>query len=82
MDSGKPAVSSQYFTTGTIDSVQFVVAAVGANASVAVDDMAVGFCLPCDFGQLQGSSAFNLMYSNNTRVFLRTPHVMTVLVIL
>ena len=72
--------SSQYFTSDIGNSIQFVAATIGANASVAVDDIAIRFCLPCAFDQLQGSSAISLVYSNNSRVFLRTPHVMPLLV--
>ena len=71
-------VSSQYFTSSVGDSIQFVVTAMGANGSIALDNIAVSFCLPCDFEQPQGSFSLSLSYSNNTRVFLRTPQTMPV----
>lgn len=73
--------SSQYFTPHVEDAVEFVLVSTGANASIALDDIDVNFCLPCNFDSLHSSSALRLSYTNYTRVYLRTPQNMQVEVI-
>ena len=65
--------SSHYFTPRVDDTVEFVFVSTGANASVALDDIDVNFCLPCNFDNLHSSSALRLSFTNYSRVYLRIP---------
>lgn len=69
---------SQYLTPQVDEGVELVLLSTGANGSVALDNIDVNFCLPCNFETLQISSGFDLSYDNYSRVFLRTPYTMQV----
>lgn len=71
---------SSYLTAHVEEGVEFVLVSTsaGTNGSVALDDIGVNFCLPCNFGILGSGSAFDLSYKNYSRVYLRTPQSMQI----
>ncbi len=63
---------SQYLTSNVNETIEFVLASDRGNASAALDNVNIDFCLPCNFEMLQSDSAFNLNYINYSRINLRT----------
>lgn len=64
---------SQYLTSGVDEGVEFALTSVEGNGSVALDNVVLNFCLPCDFGGLETSDMLELSYDNSSRIYLRTP---------
>ena len=69
---------SHYLTSHVDERIEFVLTSDGASASVALDNMDLTFCLPCDLGALQTGMGFKLNYDNYTRIYLRTPQTMNI----
>lgn len=70
---GAGITSTRYLTSDVREGVEFVLTSstAGGSGSVALDDVTINFCLPCDFNALE--SGFELSYSNYSKVYLRTP---------
>lgn len=68
---------SRYLTSVVQEGLEFVLTTT-ESGSVALDDVSVNFCLPCNFNALDSRSSFELSYDNYSRVYLRTPHTMEI----
>ena len=71
---------SRYLTPHIDDEVVFVLASAGNNGSLALDNIAVSFCLPCNFATLRSVNVFELSYANYSRIYLRTAQTISIMV--
>ena len=68
----------QYVTSDLDDQLQFVLVSGGA---VAIDDITLKFCLPCDFDTLRNEDMFSVSYSEYNELHLRTMYTLTLQVL-